>query len=148
MEALKEIFNSNNQAQWRTKIQWSAVFFASLAILVLVSAFYVNTSTRTALAGRKIALVESNIQTIEQEITDMEATLASLQSVQVMQSRAEALGFLPAKPGDFIYISVAGYNPPSEVILAPKTHKDQSPIILPEYTESLIDWLFTSWGNK
>ena len=147
MKSISQLFSTNKQAKWRTQIQWSAVFFVSLAAVVIISAFYVNISTKTALAGRKIALTEGSIQYIKHEITDLEATLASLQSVHVMETRAEKLGFIPAEPGDFIYVVVPGYSPRSDFYKALKADQSRSPNILPEYTDSLIDWLF-SWGQK
>jgi hypothetical protein len=147
MKSISQLFSMNKQAKWRTQIQWSAVFFVSLAVVVIISAFYVNISTKTALAGRKIALTKGSIQYIKHEITDLEATLASLQSVHIMETRAEKLGFIPAESGDFIYIVVPGYSTRPEFNLAPKADQTHSPAILPDYTESLIDW-FLSWGQK
>ncbi|MFC2065310.1 hypothetical protein ACFLXB_09480 [Chloroflexota bacterium] len=147
MKTLSQIFSTDKQAKWRTQIQWSAVFLVSLASIVIISAFYVNISTKTSLAGRKIALTEGSIQYIKHEISDLEAKLASLQSVDVMETRARELGFIPAEPGDFLYVVVPGYSSNSEFTAAPISDQQLSPAILPEYTESLIDWVL-SWGQR
>ena len=147
MKTISQLFSSNNQAKWRTQIQWSAVFLVSLALVVIISAFYVNISTKTALAGRKILLAEGSIQAINHEITDLEASLASLQSVHAMEIRAQQLGFAPAEPGDFLYIVVPNYSVEPEFLPVPKADTVHSPVILPEYTESLIDW-FLTWVQK
>jgi hypothetical protein len=147
MKTVSQLFSSNKQAKWRTQIKWSAVFLVSLASVVIISAFYVNISTKTALAGRKISLAEGNIQAINHEITDLEASLASLKSVHAMESRAQQLGFIPAEPGDFLYVVVPNYSPSSEFSPVPKAVQSHSPVILPEYTESLVDW-FLSWVQK
>ncbi|MFN2216509.1 MAG: hypothetical protein ACK2TS_06150 [Anaerolineales bacterium] len=147
MKTISQLFSSNKQAKWRTQIQWSAVFLVALAAVVIISAFYVNISTQTALAGRKISLSESNIQTTEHNITDLEAELASMQSVQAMEARALQLGFVPAEPGDFLYIKVPNYSPETEFSPVSKVNQTRTPTILPEYTESLIDW-FLAWVQQ
>jgi hypothetical protein len=55
------------------------------------------------------------------------------------------MGFQPATIDDITYIPVIGYQPPTAVDLSQPGIEDKSQskrtILLPEYTESLFDWI-------
>lgn len=140
MKTLSQIFQNYKQAAWRTQLQWIGLFLAILVVVAIVLGFYVNITTRTALAGREIAYAQDDLISMEHEISDLEIQIASLTSSQNMQERAAALGFKPATPEEFTYVFVAGYIPKTVVNLAPKAVRELTPMILPEYTESLFDW--------
>jgi hypothetical protein len=134
-------FRSYKQAPWRNQLQMIGLFLAALVVLAIISAFYVNVTTRTALAGREIAFAKDNITSMQHEISDYESKIASLTSAQNMQARAAALGFEPSGPDGFTYIYVSGYSREGAINLSSKLIQDPQLIILPEYTESLFDWL-------
>jgi len=140
MKTLKQLFQNYKQAAWRTQLQWIGLFLAFLVAIAIVLGFYVNITTRTALAGREIAYTQDDLITMQHKISDLESQIASLTSTQNMQERAAAMGFKPAGPEEFTYIVVSGYVPKTAIILAPKAVRNLTPIILPEYTESLFDW--------
>jgi len=146
MKTLNQLFQTYKQASWRTQLQWIGLFLIGLASFGIVSAFYVNVTAQTALAGREIAASKENILTMQHNISEMESKLATEASTQIMQERAKALGFIPANPEEFLFIFVPGYTPKPAFNLAPKAVPNPAPIILPEYTESLFDW-FTSRGQ-
>jgi hypothetical protein len=146
MKKINQLFQTYRQATWRTQLQWIGLFLIGLSILGIVSAFYVNVTSRTALAGREIAFAKKNIIKMQHNIADLESKLASLGSIQNMQARADAMGFIPATPEDFTYISIPAYIPKPAFSLAPRQIPNPAPILLPEYTESLFDW-FSNRGN-
>ncbi|HBG73913.1 MAG: hypothetical protein A2X25_03310 [Chloroflexi bacterium GWB2_49_20] len=140
MKTISRLFQTYIQAPWRTQLQWIGIFLTGLAILIIISAFYVNVTTRTALAGREIALAKDNILRMHHDISDLESTIASQGSTKNMQERAEILGFKPVGPEEFTFIYVPGYTQKTAFSLAPKAVRNAEPILLPEYTESLFDW--------
>lgn len=140
MKKINQLFQTYKQAPWRTQLQWIGLFMITLAAIGIVSAFYVNVTSRKALAGREIAMAKENIQAMQHNISDLESELAASASIQNMQERATAMGFIPANPEEFIYIIVPGYTPKPAFSLAPKAVPNPAPIVLPEYTESLFDW--------
>ena len=142
MKTLRQFFQNYKQAAWRTQLQWIGLFLATLVAVAIVLGFYVNITTRTALAGREIAYAQDDLITMEHKISDLAIQIASLTSSQNMQERAAAMGFKPAGPEEFTYIIVAGYTPKTAINLAPKAVRNQNPIILSEYSESLFDWFF------
>jgi hypothetical protein len=146
MKNINQLFQTYKQAPWRTQLQYVGLVLAALVSLAIVSAFYVNVTTRTALAGREISNVKTDIAIMQQNISDLESKVAALTSTRIMQERATALGFIPAGPEEFTFIYVSGYTPRSAIRLAPKPVHDPGSIILPEYSESLFDW-FTNRGR-
>ncbi len=147
MKTLNQLFQTYKQASWRTQLQWIGLFLIGLLALGIVSAFYVNVTSRTALAGREIAMAKNNILKMHHNISDLESKLAALGSIQNMQERAAAMGFIPAGQEDFKYISVPGYIPKPVFSLAPSLIPNSAPVLMPEYTESLFDW-FANRGQQ
>lgn len=140
MKNFNQLFQTYKQASWRTQLQWIGLFLIGLATIGIISAFYVNVTSRKALAGREIAAAKESISEMQHNISDIESEIATSGSTQNMEERATALGFIPAAPEDFLYIKVQGYTPKPAFRLAPKAVPIQAPILLPEYKESLIDW--------
>jgi len=146
MKILKQLFQTYKQASWRTQLQWIGLFMIALASIGIVSAFYINVTSRKALAGRQIAASKENILAMQHYISELESKIAASGSTQNMQDRATAMGFIPAEPEEFVYILVPGYTPKPAFSLAPKAVPNPAPFLLPEYTESLFDW-FTNRGQ-
>ena len=146
MKTINQLFKTYKQASWRTQLQWIGLFMILLASIVIVSAFYVNVTSRKALAGREIATAKENILIMQHNISELESELATSGSTQNMQERATAMGFIPAGPEEFTYILVPGYTPKPAFSLAPKAVPNPAPILLPAYTDSLFDW-FTTRGR-
>jgi len=147
MKTIDQLFQTYKQASWRTQLQWIGIFMIGLASIGIVSAFYVNVTSRKTLAGREIATSKENILDMQHNISELESELAAAGSTQNMQERATAMGFIPAGPEEFVYILVPGYPAKPAFSLAPKAVPNPAPILLPEYTESLFDW-FTTRGQR
>ena len=111
----------------------------------MVAGIYLNITVRATLAGREIQMLQSELIDDQRTNSDLETQLAGLTSVESMQKRAEALGFQPASPEDITYVVVPGYTPQTAVDMSqpeqPARIKPQMPTLLPEYTESLFDWI-------
>lgn len=141
MKNISQLFLTYKQASWRTQLQWIGLFMIGLAMIGIISAFYVNVTSRKALAGREIAAAKENIVLMQHNISDLESELAASGSTQNMEERATAMGFVPASPDEFLYIMVQGYKPKPAFSLAPRAVAIPAPILLPEYKESLFDWV-------
>ncbi len=130
------------QAPWKQQRQWLSAFMLGLVLVALVSGIYLNITVRATLAGREVQMLQSDMTENRLTISDLETQLASLTSVESMQVRAEALGFQPATSDEITYVLVPGYAPRQAVDMsAPGQVRKQTPVILPEYTESLFDWI-------
>jgi hypothetical protein len=142
MENVSQIVQKVRQAHWRVQRQWIGLFLLGLVAVSMVAGIYLNITVRATLAGREI---QSHYIDDQRTNSDLETQLAGLTSVESMQKRAEAMGFQPASPEDITYVVVPGYKPTPAVDMSQPLEtsqaQSQTPIIVPEYTESLFDWI-------
>jgi cell division protein FtsL len=145
MENVSQIVQKVRQAHWRVQRQWIGLFLLGLVAVSMVAGIYLNITVRATLAGREIQLLEPTLSSEQRTNSDLQTQLAGLTSVGSMQERATAMGFSPANPEDFTYVVVPGYEPQTAVDMSQpeQAGQDQSlqPTLLPEYTESLFDWI-------
>ncbi len=145
MENVTQIVQQVRQAHWRVQRQWIGLFLLGLVAVSMVAGIYLNITVRATLAGREIQLLQSKLIDDQQANADQETQLAGLTSVASMQQRAEAMGFQPADPGDITYVVVPGYTPQNAVDMsqpgAASQGESQQPVLLPDYTKSLFDWV-------
>ncbi len=147
MNNVTQIVQKYHQAPWRVQRQWIGLFLLGFILVAMVAAVYVNITTRADVAGRQIQNLNSDILDHQRTIADLETQLAALTSTSNMEKRAEALGFHPVSPDDMTYVIVPGYTPPQSVDLSSAEAGSVSPVILPEYTESLFDWFARELGS-
>jgi cell division protein FtsL len=142
MNNVTQIVQKVRQAHWRVQRQWIGLFLLGLVAVAMVAGIYLNVTVRATLAGREIQLLQASTDDNQRSNSDLETQLAALSSVRAMQQRAEAMGFQPADPGDITYVVVAGYAPRTAVDLStPGSDRSLQLVLLPEYTESLFDWI-------
>jgi|WetSurMetagenome_2_1015567.scaffolds.fasta_scaffold33360_3 cell division protein FtsL len=145
MENVSQIVQKVRQAHWRVQRQWIGLFLLGLVAVSMVAGIYLNITVRATLAGREIQLLQSKFLDDQRTNSDLETQLAGLTSVESMQKRADAMGFQPANPEDITYVVVPGYTPRVAVDMsqaeATSQVQPQKPVILPDYTESLFDWI-------
>ena len=136
-----QIIHAYRQAPWRIQRQWIGAFLLALICAAMIAALYLDVTARTAVAGREIQEMRILITTVQRENADLETQLADLTSTEVMQRRAEALGYRPVLPGELDYVAVPGFVPPEPDIL--QAAEDITPHIetVPaEYSQSLLEW--------
>ncbi|HKI53986.1 MAG TPA: hypothetical protein VJ987_07655 [Anaerolineales bacterium] len=138
------IIHAYRQAPWRVQRQYVGAFLLIVIVVALISALYLDVTARSALAGRKIQELQTEITTMQRLNADLETKLASLTSSSTMQQRALELGYRPVKPGELDYVFVPGYAAPEpDILLAAVDMTSSSPRLPEEYTESLLEWLDT-----
>jgi cell division protein FtsL len=137
-----QIIHAYKQAPWRVQRQFVGAFLLVVVVLALVAALYLDLSARTALAGRGIQDLQSEITAMQRTNADLETELANLTSSAVMQQRALELGYRPVKPGELDYVFVPGYVAPEPDILLAAADSTIREFTLPEvYSQSLLEWL-------
>ena len=145
MENVSQIVQKVRQAHWRVQRQWIGLFLLGLVAVSMVAGIYLNITVRATLAGHEVQLLQSQFIDDQRTNSDLETLLAGLTSVESMQKRAEALGFQPADPEDITYVVVPGYTPKTAVDMSQpgsdSLSQSQQPLLLPDYTESLFDWI-------
>lgn len=141
MNKFRNLFQKYRQAAWRTQRQWVGLALILVVAIIMVSILYLGVAARTALTGRSIQSEREIIFEIERTNSDLETKYANLTSTEVTQQRAKELGFTPAEPEDRIFVSVPGFAGEPEFRPVPSMVTSPATPILPEYTESLIEWL-------
>jgi hypothetical protein len=145
MENVSQIVRKVRQAHWRVQRQWIGLFLLGLVAVSMVAAIYLNIAVRATLSGREIQSLQFLLINDRRTNSDLETQLAELTSIESMGKRAEVKGFQPINPNDITFIVVPGYTPPTAVDMSQPGAAVQSqsikPMILPDYSESLFDWI-------
>ncbi|GAB4540587.1 MAG: hypothetical protein Fur002_07570 [Anaerolineales bacterium] len=129
-------------APWRVQRQWVGFALLAVAAAAMVATLYLDVTSQAAIAGREIQDLNLALTISEQNSADLETQLAALTSSAVMRQRALALGFRPAEPLEMEYLVVPGYFVVEPPILAASSRPQLVALtILPEYTQSLFDWV-------
>ncbi len=149
MNNVTQIVRKVRQAPWRVQRQWIGLFLLGLVMVAMVAGIYLNVTVRATLAGRETISLQSMITTNERVNADLETQLAGLISIASMQKRADAMGFQPADSTDITFVTVPGYTGHTAVDMSvPGGTQPEKPIILPEYTESWIDYFMNQQASS
>ena len=140
MNNVTQIVQKYRQASWRVQRQWIGLFLLGCVLVAMVAAIYLNITTQANLAGREIQNINAEILISQRANADLETQLAALTSTAAMEKRAQDLGFHAVDPGDITYVVVPGYVPNGPIDLTSNSTPTAHAIILPQYTESLLDW--------
>jgi cell division protein FtsL len=143
MERVVGLTQAYGQAPWRKQLQLIGIFLVVLVFFALVAGIYLSVTARATTVGREIQGMQDEIDRLEQQNADLQSQLAFLTSSSVMARRAQSLGFTPIGMDDPVYIKVTGYQTRQPVTLAPGPVPivSAAPMVPPEYTESLFQWL-------
>lgn len=144
MEIANRTIQAYRQAPWRVQLQWGGIFLLGLVAAVLIAGVYLNISAQAATAGLISKDLDQQKEDTLRTIANMRTQLALLTSQDAMEQRADALGFVDAKPENTTYMIVPGYAGRQTLVLAPteRTEVIQHTLIKPSYTESLWEWMF------
>jgi len=140
------LLQAYKQSPWRTQLQWIGLFLLGLVLVATIAGLYLSVNAQAAAAGRSVQGLESDIEDMTNEISDLMTKLAKLQSFEKMSARAEELGFHLLDPESAVYVEVPGVDPDAGVVLAPPRANTviNTPIIQDSYTSSLWDWFVTN----
>lgn len=143
MKKKKNLLQAYQQAPWRVQLQWIGVFLLILVLIAAVAGVYLNISARSAAAGRRIQVLEIRISELKREINDLSTRLAAISSAGEMYTRIEDEDYVALNPLQVTYLEVPGYQPKTDTRLAPPPNVEaiSSPILKPQFTISLWDWL-------
>jgi cell division protein FtsL len=143
MERVVGLTQAYSQAPWRKQLQLIGIFLVVLVFFALVAGIYLSVTARATTVGREIQGMQDEIDQLEQQNADLQSQLAFLTSSSVMARRAQDMGFTLVSMDDPVYIKVSGYQDRQPVTLAPVPAPivSAAPMVPPEYTESLFQWL-------
>jgi cell division protein FtsL len=139
----KDLLQAYKQAPWRTQVQWVGIFLLIVVAVAAVAGLYLFISGRSAATGRRIQNLESEVAELQRQNNDLQTQLGEISSSRSLNERVESLNMRPLTPNEAIYLEVPGYIPPSGPSLAPppSIKEERTPILLPEFTDTFIEWI-------
>jgi cell division protein FtsL len=95
--------------QTLTEAQAALGWGVILILAALVGTIYVSQASRIATVGRRVQILQNDLENLKRENTTLERKIAEIQSLDRLQQEAIRLGFVPAQPDDIEYIIVPEY---------------------------------------
>lgn len=138
-----ELMQAYKQAPWRKQLQFVGVFMLIVVGVAAIAGLYLFISGRSAATGRRIQNLESEITAIQRKNNDLQTELGEILSSRSMKERVDKTGMRPLNVDEALYLEVPGYVPQSGPVLAPppRVEEERSPILLPEFTNTFLDWI-------
>jgi hypothetical protein len=142
IQNVNHLMHAYKVAPWRIQRQWIGSALLAMVALTMIATLYLDVTSQAAIAGREIQDLNIALADSQQTSADLQTQLAALTSSSVMQRRALDLGFRPVEQIEVEYLVVPGYAAPEPEILSSASAPQLSALsILPEYNESLLDWM-------
>ncbi len=139
---MNQMVHAYKVAPWRIQRQWIGSALLTVVAFAMIATLYLDVTSQAAIAGREIQDLTLALTISRQSSADLQTQLASLTSSRSMQRRALELGFRPVEQIEVEYLVVPGYTAPEPEILSSAMLPQLSVLsILPEYNESLLDWV-------
>lgn len=80
-----------------------------LVLAALLGAIYLNQTSQIAATGRRVQILQDDLDTLKRENAELEQQIAQAQAVERLMAEAQRLGFVPAQPGDIEYVVIPNY---------------------------------------
>ena len=100
---VNHLVHAYRQAPWRVHRQWTGTFLISLFALAMISALYLDVTSKAAIVGREIQSLQADTMETNRANADLQTQLAQLLSTSVVDAKAHNLGFRPAEAGEIHY---------------------------------------------
>jgi len=94
---------------WLTEAQVVIGWIVILLVVALVGAIYLNQASRIASVGRRVQLLQNQLDNLKRENATVSRQIAEAQSLERLRQEAIRLGFVPSRPEDLEYIIVPDY---------------------------------------
>ena len=130
----------------RKKFQIIGSLFLAVVIAAVMMILYLVISARVVSSGRELQQKKDQIDQLIYLSVNYQNEIANLSRFDIMEVKAEELGFRAPYPGEVFYVPVPGFNP--EPVTVVDLTDTEGPTVINvnriEYHESLFDWI----GNK
>ncbi len=101
-EALKKL-------PWLTEAQAALGWGIILILIALLGAIYLSQTSRIAIVGRRVQLLQEDLDNLKRQNAEIETDIAAAQSLERLEVEARQLGFVPAQADNIEYLVVPGY---------------------------------------
>jgi cell division protein FtsB len=108
---------SAKRLTWLTEAQAALGWGIILVLVAVLGTIYLSQASQIAVTGRRVQIRQNELDTLKRENAAMEKDIAEAQALDRLRSRAQAMGFVSAQPGDIEYLLVPDY--PRETAVPP-----------------------------
>lgn len=119
----RTIFNKmREQAKrlsWLTEAQAALGWGLILILAALLGAIYLGQTSRIAGVGRRVQLLQNELEGLKRENAVLEREIAEAQSLERLRQEVVRLGFVQSQPGDIEYVIVPNF--PADAVEAVAT---------------------------
>lgn len=111
---------------WLTEAQAALSWGIILALGALLGTIYLYQASRIAGVGRHVQELQNDLDNVKRVNAELERQIAEGQSLERLQSQAQLMGFVRARPEDIEYLAIPDYptainqGPPQEIVQPPK----------------------------
>jgi len=143
MRNAESFIQAYSLAPWRRQRQYIFTFLLVLVGITAVAGIYLYVTGQAAITGREVQVLQLTIKSMEQDNANMEAEIAYLMSAEVMTQRSQSFNAQPFQIDQVVYLAVPGLTPkqPIKLAVAASPTIKNGPILTPEYSLSLLDWV-------
>lgn len=119
-----------------TDAQAAMGWFVILALAALVGAIYLSQASSIAGTGRRVQILQGDLDNLLRENAMLERAIAEAQSLERLQQEAARLGFVRATPEDTEYLVVSQYPAVPTGYTGAEATTVSAPAPLPEPAQS------------
>jgi cell division protein FtsL len=130
---------------WLTEAQAALSWGIILALGALLGTIYLYQASRIAGVGRHVQDLQNQLDNVKRVNAELERNIAEGQSLERLQSEAERLGFVRARPEDIEYIIVPDY--PTAINQGPPLEAAEPPLPIETVWEALVMAFESSVSN-
>jgi len=136
------------RSTWQPQRQVVALATLGFFISLILGALYLSQVAAEATTNRRLEVLLDERDDLERINEQLIVEIASLKSVNNLQTRAEAMGFALANQNQIMYLPVEGYVPVEPDTVAPMPEDDmQLEDAAQVYNETFTDWLERQWNS-
>ena len=121
---------------WLTEAQAALSWGIILALGALLGTIYLFQASHIATVGRHVQDLQNQLDEVKRVNSELDREIAERQSLERLQSEAERLGFVRARPEDIEYLIIPDY--PTAINQAEETLEPEPPPPVETFTEGLL----------
>ena len=121
---------------WLTEAQAALSWGIILALGALLGTIYLYQASRIATVGRHVQDLQNELDDVKRVNSELDREIAERQSLERLQSEAERLGFVRARPEDIEYLIVPDY--PTAINQTSGQPEPEQPVPVETFTEGLM----------
>jgi len=121
--AVKE---QHRRRAWLNDAQMAMGWLIVFGLAALLGTIYLSQASRIASSGRRMQILQSQLDTVKRDNADLEGNIASVQALDRLLVEAQNMGFRPADPAEIEYLVVPDF--PTEALPQATPEPTRQPI--------------------